>query len=352
VQFVTSFFGPKPYNTGDAMQDIVTKAQADGLEVFFETRGMQLVQDETGRVTGIIAQNAEGDYVQFNASKAVVLATGDYQNDTDMLYYYLPDMRFMEPKQFGRHGDGHKMVVWAGGKMEDIGHTKMLHDFDAGPVIMGEMPFLRVKMDGKRFCYENSSMSVMNCFLLSEKDRGHYCQIFDAAYMEKYSMFGAAVTDPETLKHYMPEEEIEHQGVFPGLIRTFKADTLEELAVKLEITDVEAFIASVERWNELCAAGADPDFGLEPAFLQSIDTPPYYGIHRHVRMSQICSGVDVDGELRVLSVSGEPIEGLYAIGNLAGGFFGGIDYPLSVAGNNLGNNYTQGYVLGKKLAQA
>ena len=45
-----------------------------------------------------------------------------------------------------------------------------------------------------------------------------------------------------------------------------------------------------------------------------------------------------------------PIEGLYAIGNVAGGFYGGVDYPLTVFGLNLGHNYTQGYVVGKALA--
>ncbi|WP_084813441.1 FAD-binding protein [Desulfogranum japonicum] len=85
-------------------------------------------------------------------------------------------------------------------------------------------------------------------------------------------------------------------------------------------------------------------------FLQTIDTPPFYGIHRHLGMSMSCSGVEVNEELQCLDTNGNPIEGLYAAGNCAGNFFGGVEYPMTVAGLNLGHNYTQGYVVGKKLA--
>ena len=349
VNFVTSFFGPKPYTTGEGMQDLLAKAEADGLPVYYETPGVQLVQDENGRVTGVIAETENG-YVRFNASKAVVLATGDYQNDTQMLYYYQPDMMNLGPKQHGRTGDGHKMAVWAGGSIENLPHTKMLHDFDAGPASMCDMPFLRVKMNGERFCNELAEMSIMNCYLRSAEDQGNYCQVFDADYMEKAAEFPGGLVDPEGLKNYMPEEDGEKTGVLEGFIGTFKADTLEELAAKLEITDVDAFVATVERWNQLCADGADPEFGLKPEYLKAIDTPPFYGIHRHVRMSQICSGVNINADLQVVDAEDQPIEGLYAIGNVAGGFYGGIDYPLTVPGLNLGHNYTQGYVLGKRLA--
>ena len=350
ITFVTSFFGPKPYTTGDGMQALAKQAAAEGVEIFYSTPAEQLVM-ENGACTGVIAKSDKG-HIKFMAKKAVVMATGDYQNDEEMLYYYQPDMTHLGPKQTGRTGDGHKMVVWAGGKIEDLAHTKMLHDFDAGPASMCDMPFMRTKMNGKRFCEENVEMSLMNCYLRSAEDEGHYCQVFDAAYMDKAAAFPGKLVDPEALKVYMPEEKsVDHtKGVFEGQINTFKADTLEDLAKKLQITDTAAFVASVKRWNELCATGKDTDFGLPASYLKTIDTPPYYGIHRHVRMSAICSGVDVNDELQCTTPDGTPIKGLYAIGNCAGHFYGGIDYPLTVFGLNLGRNYTQGYVTGKKVA--
>lgn len=350
MNFVTSFFGPKPYNTGDGMRALATTAEKEGVEIFYSTPAEQLVQDESGKVVGVIAKG-DGGYTQFNASKGVIVACGDYQNDEEMLHYYQPDMTNLEPKQTNKTGDGHKMVVWAGGKIEDLAHTKMLHDFDAGPASMCDMPFLSVKMNGKRFANETVEMSLMNCYLRSAEDAGHYCQVFDSNYMTAAAEWPGKLVDPEALKVYMPEEDVEREGVFEGQINTFKADTLEELAEKLEITDVKTFVETVQRTNELAAAGKDVDFGKPADRLIPIDTPPYYGIHRHVRMSAICSGVDINENHECLTPEGEVIENLYAIGNCSGHFYGGIDYPLTVFGLSLGRCYTEGYVIGRMVAE-
>ena len=183
INFVTSFFGPKPYNTGDGMRALAATAEKEGVEIFYSTPAEQLVTGDGGKVTGVIAKGKDG-HVQFNASKGVIVACGDYQNDEEMLHYYQPDMTNFEPKQTNKTGDGHKMVVWAGGKIEDLAHTKMLHDFDAGPASMCDMPFLAVKMDGTRFVNETVEMSLLNCYLRSKEDSGHYCQVFDSNYMD------------------------------------------------------------------------------------------------------------------------------------------------------------------------
>lgn len=351
INFITSFFGPKPLNTGDGMRALAATAEKEGVEIFYSTPAEQLVKDDSGKVTGVIAKGKDG-YVQFNASKGVIVACGDYQNDEEMLHYYQPDMTNLEPKQTNKTGDGHKMVVWAGGKIEDLAHTKMLHDFDAGPASMCDMPFLAVKnATGKRFANETVEMSLMNCYLRSAEDAGHYCQIFDSNYMEAAAAWPGKLVDPEALKVYMPEEDVEREGVFEGQINTYKADTLEELADKLEIADKAAFVETVKRYNELVAAGKDDDFGKPADYLVPVDTPPYYGIHRHVRMSAICSGVDVNAKHECLTPEGEVIENLYAIGNCSGRFYGGIDYPLTVFGLSLGRCYTEGYVIGRMVAE-
>lgn len=352
INFVTSFFGPKPQTTGDGMRALAETAADEGVEIYYSTPGVQLVQDDSGAVTGIIARREEdGAYLQFNATKGVIMATGDYQCDEEMLRYYQPDMTNFTQKQQGKTGDGHKMVVWAGGKIEDLAHTKMLHDFDAGPASMGDMPFLAVKQNGKRFVNETVEMSLMNNYLRSKEDSGWYSQIFDSNYMTACAEWPGVLVDPEGLRVYMPEEDVERTGVFPDAIRTFKTDTLEELAEKLEINDVDAFFETVNRYNELCEKGQDEDFGKPPEYLAKVDTPPFYGIHRWVRMSAICSGVDVNADHQCLTPEGEVIEGLYAIGNCAGGFYGGIDYPLTVFGLSLGRCYTEGYVIGRMVAE-
>lgn len=266
-----------------------------------------------------------------------------------MSAYYLPDLANFTRKQMNKTGDGHKMIIWAGGAMEPINHTKMLHDFDAGPASMCDMPFLAVKNNGTRFVNEVVEMSLLNNYLRSAEDQGWYSQVFDANYMEQAADWPGKLYSPEELALYMPEEDAERDGVFKDLIRTFKADTLEELAEKLEITDTAAFVATVERYNELARAGADEDFGKPSQYLKPIDTPPYYGIHRWLRVSALCSGVQVDENHQCLNAEGSPIAGLYAIGNCSGEFYGGVDYPMTIPGLSLGRCYTEGYLVGRAV---
>lgn len=347
MEFVTSFAGPKPLTAGDAMRALAETAEKEGVEIFYSTPAEQLVKDGDA-VTGVIAKGSNG-YIQFNASKGVIIATGDYQNDEEMSSYYLPDLANFTRKQMNKTGDGHKMVIWAGGAMEPINHTKMLHDFDAGPASMCDMPFLAVKNNGTRFVNEVVEMSLLNNYLRSAEDQGWYSQVFDANYMEQAADWPGKLYSPEELALYMPEEDAERDGVFKDLIRTFKADTLEELAEKLEITDTAAFVATVERYNELARAGADEDFGKPSQYLKPIDTPPYYGIHRWLRVSALCSGVQVDENHQCLNTEGSPIAGLYAIGNCSGEFYGGVDYPMTIPGLSLGRCYTEGYLVGRTV---
>ena len=350
LSYLSIDFGPKPYNTGDGMRALADYAEEQGVEIFYNTEAKQLVGDADSGITGVIAKGADGN-IQFNAKKGVILATGDYQNDDEMMDYYLPDLHYLGRKQNNKTGDGIKMAVWAGGQIEPIAHTKMLHDFDAGPGSMCDMPFLAVKMNGERFADETAGMSRMNCFLRSEEDAGNYCQIFDSNYMTQAASWPGKLFDPDALKAYMPEESGEKKGVYEDPVATFKADTLDELATKLGITDAAAFKKSVERYNALAAEGKDEDFGKDGKWLTTIDTPPFYGIHRKVRVSAIVSGVHVGEHMEVLKAdSSDPIKGLYAIGNTAGDFYGGIDYTMWMPGLSLGRAHTQGYVMGKYVA--
>ena len=350
LSYLSIDFGPKPYNTGDGMRALADYAEEQGVEIFYSTEAKQLVGDADSGITGVIAKGADGN-VQFNAKKGVILAAGDYQNDDEMMDYYLPDLHYLGRKQNNKTGDGIKMAVWAGGQIEPIAHTKMLHDFDAGPGSMCDMPFLAVKMNGERFADETAGMSRMNCFLRSEEDAGNYCQIFDSNYMTQAEAWPGKLFDPDALKAYMPEESGEKKGVYEDQVATFKADTLDELATKLGITDAAAFKKSVERYNALAAEGKDEDFGKDGKWLTTIDTPPFYGIHRKVRVSAVVSGVHVGEHMEVLKAdSSEPIKGLYAIGNTAGDFYCGIDYTMWMPGLSLGRAHTQGYVTGKYVA--
>lgn len=348
--YVTSFFGPKPYTTGDGMRALAKTAEEAGVKFFYQMPAVQLVQSRSGEVHGVIAQGADGKYRKFLARKGVILATGDYQNNKAMADYFIPDVKHLERKQLDRTGDGFVMAYWAGGVFEPIGHTKMLHDFDAGPASMCDMPFLAVDRKGRRFVNETVEMSLLNNYLKDADNAGHYSQIFDADYMGQAAGWPGKLVPPEGLKNYMPEEAGPKQGVFESQINTYRADTLEELARKIE-ADPATLVATVRRYNEVVASGKDTDFGKPAQFLAPVRKAPFFGIHRRVRVSAICSGMLVDEHHQALDAEGRPIKGLFLIGNLGGGFYGGVDYPLTVFGLSLGRCYTFGYLTGRHVAR-
>jgi hypothetical protein len=350
LNYVTSYFGPKPYNTGDGIIALAKVAKKAGVQFFYRTPATQLLQNSAGEITGVIAQNADGSYTKFYAKKGVILASGDYQSNQAMCDYFLPDIKHLGRKQLDRTGDGFAMAYWAGGVIEPIGHTKMVHDFDAGPPSMCDMPFLNVNRAGQRFVNETVGMSEMNNYLREAKDAGHYAQVFDANYMTQAATWPGHLIPPEGLKNYMPEEPGPKVDVFPSLTNTYAAATLAELAVKLTVDPV-AFVATVKRYNTLVASGNDADFGKPADRLIPIEKAPFYGIHRHVCVSAICSGMLVDLHHNALNAVGAPIKGLYIVGNLGGGFYGGVDYPLTVYGMSLGRCYTSGYVTGRYVAR-
>jgi succinate dehydrogenase/fumarate reductase flavoprotein subunit len=350
LNYVTSFFGPKPYTAGDGMRHLAKTAEKAGVKFFFNMPAEQLVQNKAGEVVGIIAKGRDGKYTRFLAKKGVILATGDYQNNEAMCNYFIPDLKHFGRKQMDRTGDGFAMAYWAGGVIEPIGHTKMLHDFDAGPASMCDMPFLAVNREGKRFVNETVDMSLFNNYLRDAKNAGHYCQIFDSNYMTQAAKWPGKLVPPEGLKNYMPDDPSPKKGVFDSLINTHVADTLEELARKLEV-DPRNFVATVKRYNEVVASGKDSDFGKPADRLIPVLQGPFYGIHRRVRVSTICSGILIDENHQALDADGKPIKGLYAIGNLGGGFYGGVDYPLTVFGLSLGRCYTFGYLTGRHVAK-
>lgn len=351
LDYITTYFGPKPYTFGDGMVALAEYAAKQGVDFYYSTPGVQLVTAEDGSVTGVIGESGN-DHILFNASKGVVLACGDFQNDDEMCEFFIPGLEKIDRKCMNRTGDGHKMGYWAGAALSTI-YSKMVHDMDAGPVAMMDQPFtLNVNEAGERFAPETIGMYVSNNY--AANDGGWYTQVFGSNYTEVADKFPGTVL-PEGLAAYMPEGDGPFNGVFKDLIGTYKADTLEELAGKLGI-DAKTFVATVNRYNELCEKGADEDFGKPAAYMVPVLIPPFYGIHRHVRLSCIDGGLIVDKNLQCLNGEGNPIKGLYAVGVVGAGSSGGDNWlaggtngSTCVGGTALGRSVTAGYVVGCAL---
>ena len=361
--FMSPWLGPKPQNVGTVMQEVLDNVVAanDNLDVYYSTPAVQLVMDGDA-VVGVIGKDASGSYIQFNASKGVILATGDYQNNEAMVNRWCPDTADFDKKQYHKTGDGHILAISAGGVMEPIGHTKMMHDFDSG--LMFEEPFLYVNMEGERFTNEYTGFVYM-CNILKyqgtyngnnvdsnhpDGSKGWYCALYDSDYVDwPEDEFVDNMASVEAMQKYIPGAVEDTTGVYENLIDSYCCDTLEELAESLDVP-YETLQETVDRYNELCDAGDDVDFGKPAKYLHPIQTAPFWGIRKHIRVSAICSGVKINENGQALNSDGDVIEGLYCVGNLGGPFYGGNDYPFHQTGLSVGRCITFGMIAGKHAA--
>lgn len=358
--------------TLDGNKVLYDYAVEKGAQFDYSTQMVKLVKED-GRVTGCIATNPDGDYVRYNAAKGVVVCTGGYSLNYDMMEAMQPwNLRIIggnwsEP---GAFGDGIKACLWAGAKMDET-HSMMLFDRcalrpdqetgrataesgDNGLFWMGTQPWLKVNADGKRFF--NESGTYEGILHADEYQKGHcHYTIFDSnwtTYCQQFQMHGCSrlvpfVNDADPNMSY----EVIEQGMLPGLIgagQVIQADTLEELAEGLGLP-VDAFVAEVEHYNEMCAAGEDTDFGKEAHRLTPVDTAPFYGCKNTSYVLCTMDGIQIDTNLNAIDPDGNPIEGLYVVGNDSGCYFANT-YPNLSTGMACGRTVTFGRHVGKHLA--
>lgn len=357
--FFAPWIGPKPLNVGNALKKVVAKVEETGnLDTYYKTPAVKLIK-ENGRVTAVIAKNAEGKFIRFNAKKAVILATGDYTNNDAMVKNWCPDIAEFDKKQFGKTGDGHILAMSMGGQMENLGHTKMMHDFDSA--LMFEEPFLYLNMNGERFTNEYTGFVYMGNLLKyqptfdgknvdknhPEGSKGWYCTVYDSSYTEwPKEEFVDGMVPPFVMEKFIPGKVENPQGVFVNLIDLHKCDTLEELAKELEIP-YDKMKESIDRYNLLCDKKYDEDFGKPAKYMHKIEKAPFYAARKHIRVSAVVAGIITNENAQVLDESGNVIEGLYCAGNVGGPFYGGNDYPFHQTGLSLGRCYTFGMIAAK-----
>lgn len=351
---------------------LIKTIEVNGGEIRYQTALVKLEQDDSGRVTGIIATNADGQYIRINAAKGVLLACGGYAANKAMLAAVNPDA-FISTVQNSYctldTGDGIKAGMWIGADKDPDG-TAMLFDrgglrpdqtvldadWDAaGYFHLGSQPWLKVNTRGERFANESQPYDFM--LHAGFMQPGHlYAAIYDSDWMEHIAQFhqiGCARIIPSDsggkLQIFSPQVEM---GLLKGLEAggmVQSADTLEELAEKLRLP-VDTFVATVQRYNELCEKGEDEDFGKEAYRMIPIKTAPFYGCRQAASLLCTLDGLRINDRMEVLDTNGDPIDGLYAAGDCSGSFFA-HNYPEYVVGVAVGRSLTEGYVVGEALAK-
>lgn len=336
-----------------------------GVAVHWNVKGEQLVRGgepngTKGRVDAIIASNEDGGYTKYVGTKAVVMATGDFSHDKDMMEKYCPqavelcdfttEVNYDQGIWMGglMPGDGHKMELWVGGAWQKEPNNIML----GRPNLPGDQPYtshtgLMVDNAGQRFMNEDVLGGLACATIMHLPEKTAYC-IWGANRAEAGGPWGAI--NYAHGEYFTAEEVIERWDTDADGFGTVKATTREEIISQLGLP--AETIETINRYNELCEKGSDTDFYKTADKLIPIgeNDGPFYGAAFTPGFLTSLGGLRTDVDLRVLDENDQPIEGLFNAGCMIGNFYSAT-YTFAMEGMNYGATcITLPYVLSKDLA--
>ncbi|MBR2835228.1 MAG: FAD-dependent oxidoreductase [Coriobacteriales bacterium] len=347
---------------------VYQKAVDNGTEFIWSTPVRQLVREDnnTGRVSAAIAQRADGSYIKINARK-IVLATGDFSRDHDMMAKYCPEFLpllddITEPDynvgfKFNglMPGDGQKMGLWIGAAWQRVNPNPpmVLAVGTAGPVNQpcGNHRGLLMNINGERYCNEDTTGVFGNMAQMHQPEMKSCC-IWGSNYAEgaaPWIIQGSKIedgpADPASMLKSWKDGIV--APVFSDVVQ---ADTIEEVIDLLGMPK-EQTLATIARYNELCEKGVDEDFGKKAVHMVPILEPPFFGsIGQKPWLLCVGGGLRTDSMMRVCDENDKPIDDLFNVGVMVGDYFANI-YNFLIEGNCLGACcLTFGYLTGRALA--
>ena len=346
------------------------------VQTFYGCFVEKLIMDN-GRCVGLYARDAAtGEYIKCNASKGVILSTGDYSQNTKMLKHFCPEVienniqclftNVDVEGNFTNQGDGIQLGMWAGAQVQQS-HAPMIHHMGggadlAGVGVMGNAGFLNLDLNGKRFMNEDLPGQQLENQIELQKNRESW-QIFDsnwpeqlpympaahggACYYENYASEDEGPKNNTTYRNYKSPYQLE-AAVADG--RAVKADTLEELVAKIYPDDTAAqqtALDSIQRYNELAKAGYDEDFHKPASRMWAVENGPFYADKFTTALLLVCiGGLESDEDCHTFDADRNVIPGLYVTGNIQGNRFA-TEYPIGLKGVSHSMAMYYGYVAGK-----
>lgn len=346
------------------------------VQTFYGCFVEKLIMDN-GRCVGLYARDAAtGEYIKCNASKGVILSTGDYSQNTKMLKHFCPEVienniqclftNVDVEGNFTNQGDGIQLGMWAGAQVQQS-HAPMIHHMGggadlAGVGVMGNAGFLNLDLNGKRFMNEDLPGQQLENQIELQKNRESW-QIFDsnwpeqlpympaahggACYYENYASEDEGPKNNTTYRNYKSPYQLE-AAVADG--RAVKADTLEELVAKIYPDDTAAqqtALDSIQRYNELAKAGYDEDFHKSASRMWAVENGPFYADKFTTALLLVCiGGLESDENCHTFDADRNVIPGLYVTGNIQGNRFA-TEYPIGLKGVSHSMAMYYGYVAGK-----
>jgi fumarate reductase flavoprotein subunit len=338
------FGDPNQDNLSPFISGVQSYLIEQGADIVFNTKAERLVTDDSGNVVGAIALRENGDHVFYRASNGVVVCTGSYGHNMDMVRAFYPPkiqetlgenacyMIRMKNDELSAEpldtGEGHKMMVWAGADIESA-----IHGF-CGWVETGILggAYLQVNQNGRRFM--NETIFPINDIqqLVEQYNPGglYSWQIMSNEGIEMPNFVGVG------------QELVDF---FADAAEHYEADTLEDLAKQIDV-DPEVFLATIKRYNELCEQGEDLDFAKRMNYMIPVKTPPFKALKTLRVNACTLGGVKCTAKQEVMDVKGNAIPGLFAAGNTVGRRFG-VSYESSNMGLSNSTAIVGGYIAGE-----
>ena len=294
-----------------------------GVKMMLDTTATEILTDANGAAVGVKATGASGETVTVNA-KAVVLATGGFGANLDMVVKYKPELKgFMTTNAPGIQGQGIEMAQAIGAATVDMDQIQIHPTVEANTAALiteglrGDGAVL-INEEGKRFIDEVGTRDVVS-----------------AAEIAQTGSYSWLVVD---------QAMVDASSVIQGYIKkgyTVTGATYEELGKAMGV-DAAAFAETMEKWNGYVEAKNDPDFG-RTSFANPLNTAPYYAVKVTAGVHHTMGGLKINANTEVLNEKGEVIPGLFAAGEVTGGVHGA---------NRLGGNAVADFTVFGRIAGA
>ena len=294
-----------------------------GVKMMLDTTATEILTDANGAAVGVKATGASGETVTVNA-KAVVLASGGFGANLDMVVKYKPELKgFMTTNAPGIQGQGIEMAQAIGAATVDMDQIQIHPTVEANTAALiteglrGDGAVL-INAEGKRFIDEVGTRDVVS-----------------AAEIAQTGSYSWLVVD---------QAMVDASSVIQGYIKkgyTVTGATYEELGKAMGV-DAAAFAETMEKWNGYVEAKNDPDFG-RTSFANPLNTAPYYAVKVTAGVHHTMGGLKINANTEVLNEKGEVIPGLFAAGEVTGGVHGA---------NRLGGNAVADFTVFGRIAGA
>ncbi|WP_333589467.1 flavocytochrome c [Ligilactobacillus acidipiscis] len=329
--------GHKPLeNQGfEYISNLQRYVKEQGGQIITNTRVQKLLK-ENNQIVGLEATNADGQQVIVHAN-AVILASGGFAANTKMVqkyntYWTKVDDDIATSNSPAITGDGIKLGTDVGADLVGMGFSQMMPVSDpvTGELFSGlQVPpanFVMVNNKGDRFVDEYESRDVLS-----------------QAAIDNGSLFYLIADENIKGTAYNTSQEKINEQVEAGTL--FKDDTLEGLAKQIKIDPTE-LVTTITKYNSYVDAGHDPEFGKD-VFDLKVEKAPFYATPRKPALHHTMGGLKIDSSAHVLDTSGQPISGLYAAGEVAGGLHAGN----RLGGNSLADIFTFGRIAAQTAAK-